>query len=90
MQTFVTPSQEGSTLNLALICQAVSEEKMIELCGQGQQQRRQTPEHGYTISSPKLFFIFSFLGWSNTGLMHVLLLVKIIYTRQKKKRNSFR
>ena len=32
---FPPPSQEGSTLNLALICQAVSEEKMIEHCGQG-------------------------------------------------------
>ena len=45
MQTFVPPSHEGSSRNLALIGQAVSEE--IFENGGGR-----TPKHGYTISSP--------------------------------------
>ena len=44
-QNFVPPTQGGSTLNLALINQAVSE-KMFEHC------ERRTTDHGYTISSP--------------------------------------
>ena len=39
---------------LALIGQAVSEEKMFEHCGRRrlQRRRRRVPEPGYTISSP--------------------------------------
>ena len=44
-QNFVPPTQGGSTLNMALISQVVSE-KMFEHC------ERQTTDHGYTISSP--------------------------------------
>ena len=33
-QSFVPPTQGGSTLNLALIGPAVSEKKMFEHCGQ--------------------------------------------------------
>ena len=51
IQTFVPPSQGGSTYNLALIGQAVSEEKMFKHCWR-QRQRQRTPEQGYTISSP--------------------------------------
>ena len=50
------PSKGGSTLNLALIGQAVSEEKMFENGGRRRgrgrrrrQQQRRTPEHVYTI-----------------------------------------
>ena len=52
---FRSPSQGGSTYNLALIGQAVSEEKMFKHCWQRQRQRQRrqrTPEKGYTISSP--------------------------------------
>ena len=60
IQTFVPPSQGGSTYNLALIGQAVSEEKMFKHCWrrrqrqrpQRQRRRQRTPEQGYTISSP--------------------------------------
>ena len=62
IQTFVPPSQGGSTYNLALIGQAVSEEKMFKHCWQRQRprprprqrqrQRQRMPEQGYTISSP--------------------------------------
>ena len=50
--TFVPPSQGGSTYNLALIGQAVSEEKMFKHCWRQQRRRQQTPEQGYTLSSP--------------------------------------
>ena len=44
-QNFVPPTQGGSTYNLALIGQAVLEEKMFE------NMNGRTPDHGYTISS---------------------------------------
>ena len=60
IQTFVPPPQGGSTYNLALIGEAVSEEKMFKHCRrrrqrqrpQQRQRRQRMPEQGYTISSP--------------------------------------
>ena len=46
---FRSPTQWGSTQNLALIGQAVLQKKMFEIVNDG---RRRTPDHGYTISSP--------------------------------------
>ena len=49
------PSQGGSTWNLALTGQAVSEEKKFENVNGRRRTTydgRQTPDHGYTISSP--------------------------------------
>ena len=53
INTFVPPSIGGSTKNLALIGQAVSE-KMFEKCGRTTEDegRQRTTDHGYTISSP--------------------------------------
>ena len=50
-QTFVPPTQGGSTLNLALIGQVVSE-KMFEIVNGQRMDGGLTPEHGYTVSSP--------------------------------------
>ena len=50
--TFAPPSQGGSTLNLALIGQAVLEWKIFKNGGRPQDDRcRWTPEHGNTICS---------------------------------------
>ena len=52
-QTFVPPTHRGSTQNLALIGQAVSEEKMFEIVdADGRTYDGRTPEQGYTKSSP--------------------------------------
>ena len=50
IQTFVLPSRESSTGNLALISQAVSEDKMSEIVDD--HDDKDDKKHGYTISSP--------------------------------------
>ena len=50
MLTEISGREGGSTLNLALIGQAVSEKKMFEIVDDDDDG--QTPEHEYTISSP--------------------------------------
>ena len=50
---FGAPSHRGFIQNLALIGQAVSENKMFEIVHDvGRTDVRRTPEHGYTVSSP--------------------------------------
>ena len=56
LYTFVPPSQGRSTLNLALIGQAVSEENMFKIV-KGRRRTTptddgRTPNYGYTISLP--------------------------------------
>ena len=49
MSTFVPPSQGGSTLNLALIGQAVSEEKIFENGGRTPDEGRRTNDSSMGI-----------------------------------------
>ena len=72
-QTFVSPTpKEGSTQNLSLIGQAVSE--MLEIVD----DRRRTPGYGYTISSPH-GILMTGLVWSYLPLLYHLSQRLIVY-----------